>query len=914
MQCFEKEKEYNNSAQSLERILRRLRLEVLRGPFYQLLMTDRRGLRMCNLLERLRQRSRKMWFEELVRNCYLQAKSHLQIQRIVGTFKRKQMRITLVNLRVYFISRGLIVKAFRKVSKGVWKQNTAHLQYFFQFLRDSKPQKVCESPYEIDIGKHTPGFSSDLSEGEGITDLSTERKRFQNIFNYDGTSESKHNSHSRVEYLDTFQGYGSKDELVIKHSNFNTFYQADKEVSSPETHVNSYCTFKNPTEEVNKSSPFRVESYQAKEAMEDKRLVTIEDLGEELEDVSRSETMKAEDDKFVISPKDEFINSNKESFGLLAGSCSSEDYIDKETRKGLLRSKSREEMLRKADNSADNSQISGKSDQASFSIEKKKDSNKYSVKVKELLAAKPRKRREILFDVDKLRNKPETQKSNTFESLRSLKKKFESQECLDQNAYVFPRKPRFLQKSNRTRSRSENKRRPRSRVKAETDRQMNMFRMQRRDSPLSQKLPNFDNPRTRLNKKPMSYSLMNNSAISETLEPPRDNSSMYKPWNTMERNKSRNRSRLLISPNRRSGLLDRAVKKNTALRSKSRNKSKRRAKSRVTNYIENYEKNKNVLPEKESWDIQKSTILKSNISRINHKVEENFKSKMRRAIQSLAKELRKDNANLHRREKLLFSFVTVIQLFEHYLKTLQKGGNGSPEISQLSQSIGQISAPIKRIIQSEKFHEEIRTLKFEMLLRILTFLDSLLDKQYLKSKRSSTSQSSQLPEFGTASSKGPSQGFSSNVEIQSLSKSKPSLVQSHKGVFHSGSRFVENYQDRYYSKEGFKEGLKGEQRRVVHSRWAISQEAANFCILINCKLKFKFKKTLRQTWKLLKQQPRQLFVKGARRLPLLVAKKMKHKMLISLKMLKINKIQQQILYARNKHDKKKHRRERRRYY
>ena len=795
----------------MEDVLHRVHVKTMRVPFRKILGSDRRIARFIKIWTQIRKDKRRMWFSRLVDYSFYQMKTFSDMKRFFILLKKKTMMNVLRSLKYYQYSVKIVCRKFITLRRVMVKNCKADILHFFAACKQMSFS--VDSPYEIPLELNSPSFPFAQSTDSGQLDISSDRERPKNIFNHDETSDSKHYSDNRLEHVETFQGFGSRDENVIKNSNFNTFYQPDKEGQN-EFHLNSYGTFN----KFNESWVKQVGSpYESVRDNLEKKLVTIEDVGEENEELSKSS--QASDRQVVVKGE-----------------------------------------VKRLPQSGDLSEVSGKSDQASFSVEKKVE-NSYSVGVGESGVSK--KKAKFVFHVPKVEIKATKKKFRPFgnftsnEGNLSEKKNIEERKLTEsetRDKAIFEELKKKSQPKNYD---------TKSRVKNEVFRQMDQIQKSKSQAFL---------------KKEKSQATLTKDSSMLSLVHLRSTSKKSKQKSLKSKNVEKTRD-ARINPK----FLKQFGRKT---RRKSRSRIKEVAKQLFDERLNSAKKSRNSPFARErsvdgmSWNVQKSVILKSDTSVINLKVQKNFKNQMKIALEIIAEKIKNAGKSKRKREQVLINFSKILELYEQFLDTLLRSGKDSQLIRTLKKTIVDIGGRIKKGISKGRFKKDLKNLRIDSLSKIIEFLKAVLTKDLLQSTPFDSS-SQNTNNFGTISSDPKSQKYNSQIDNQFPPK-----------------RFGEGIGIPVYSSEVFKRNVSSPLFNFSNKRISTGQiskfnnfsekeyEFKSFCILLNYKLNFKIKKKMKEAWMMIQRRPKRL-PKKWKKLPKVFVPLMKRKLLVSLKMLKI---------------------------
>jgi hypothetical protein len=302
-----------------------------------------------------------------------------------------------------------------------------------------------------------------------------------------------------------------------------------------------------------------------------------------------------------------------------------------------------------------------------------------------------------------------------------------------------------------------------------------------------------------------------------------------------------------------------------------------------------------------SWNVQKSTFLKSDVSVINLQIQNNFKNKMHNALDKMSQKLARVGESKQKKERVLFNFSKILDLYEQYLRTLLKSGHDSQIIKSLIQNIVQIAGPIKKKLSKKKFKKDLQNLNTDSMYKIIAFLKNILMKNFLKQSHTFESNSQYTNNFGTLSSNRFSNTYNSQVE-QNMSKKKFSEM-SPLPIYSSEvyKRNIGNPQLQLnYKKTDLANFSQFKKRRSINNN-----ELRNFCIILNYKLNFKIKKQAREMLKLLKNPRRKSKKNSWKTLPRIFVSLMNRKLQVSIKMLKINNLQLRIKLSKKSSKRRK---------
>lgn len=862
LQYFQREKEFKKFTEKIQQIYNRARLRNLKLPFNDLYNSDLRVQRLRIILDKIRNRKRKETLSHFLKFSFLKIDSCIFFQKMGFKLKKTNFIAILVGLKFYFLCKKKLIKKFNIIKKALFKQNIEHLKHFFKQVQLLPPKNNNDFVYEFDIKTEIPQFPVVVkNKNTEYTDLFTERKKKNNIFIYDGTSDSRHNSFSKFENIDTFQDEGSKEDSVIKNSNFNTFFQGDKDGQmSPDPAMNSYNTFRR----INDSSRYdhlysdhNKEEFSEVEEVDQlsKEELSIQDIKEEHEE-SENEISES-----VKSDKGSFKGFGLNKYSLTKSNASDiSDFSEVDTKPETLRNKQSnpERFNTERNGSPTLSEISGKSDQASFSIEKSSSISQQNKKKRFMF----KKREPIKKDLIK-RNKEKQNKVQVEPKQQNFNKSFTEKNLNKRNSL----KNHNHQSTNSLRyNMSKGLRTSTSRVKLEAKRQLELIR-----------------ENNNLNKN------FNSEAIFQVKK--KSNAHKHSLYASRKTNFSRGSN--YIKP------------QSSLPRRNNKSRSRSRSRSRVKDYIENLKSeemtqksqtnntiNMNSV-DRQTWEVKKSKVLKSDVSRINLQIELNFKNQMQKAISSMKIQTVKEMPNLKKKQKLLKSFVTLVELFENFLKILKKNGNKNEELNRLNQTISHISTPIKKVLNSKNISKELQNLDLNILHKILNFLELLLDKEYLQSNSSTQSNYSQVYDYGTFSSKS-----NSNIHEKKFS---------HQNVI-SDSKFSPDISKEVFQSEAYRKNLlydslnqqnffKKSQRQSYQQNLKFGQEkrvmANNFCFLLNCKMNLNLKRKKKFFFELIKNKNR------INNFLILIINKSKLKLLFAFKLFKINKLKMKLLQAKS---------------
>ena len=132
LQVFENEKLYEAFTRKIENIYRRARLRKMR-PFYnEIVMTDRRPLRMLRVLRSREDRQRRDFFDALCQYVFKQSKASKRFYRFARKYQWNRIKEALKSLVFAVSTHRMIMGRFKNLEKGVWKQNQMHLEAFFE--------------------------------------------------------------------------------------------------------------------------------------------------------------------------------------------------------------------------------------------------------------------------------------------------------------------------------------------------------------------------------------------------------------------------------------------------------------------------------------------------------------------------------------------------------------------------------------------------------------------------------------------------------------------------------------------------------------------------------------------------------------------------------------------------------------
>ena len=868
LQVFENQKIYSKFVEALEDALHRATVRTLKLPFRRILHSDRRMVRFIGVFKVIKKAHKRRWFSRLVDFSFYQLKMFRDLQRLSFGVKKKQVLKVLLNLKFYCYSIQMVRKKFLVLRKIMIRNRKDDFLHFFATAKEMSLN--LDSPYEIPINK-SPMFPFNRSGDSGMLDTSIDPSKQMNIFNHDETSDSKHYSYNRLENVETFQGFGSREENIIKNSNFNTFYQGDKESQGPEFQLNSYGTFNKFNDNwVKQASP----NVSIRESTIEKKLVTIEDMGEEMENQSRTES------------EDQIESIKSES---------------EEPLKPVVKIDPKTKLVK----SGELSQVSGKSDQASLSVEKKiKERNMYTVNINDLMISRKHPEK-VAFNINKRNSKIKETKiqpkkvkihshTNNFASddlnYNRYESRHESSDEISKEKLIetieLDQKPNHDREVLKVLNNKPKIYDTKSRVKNEVFRQMDMIQKSKsqtylRKKPFAQKLKKQPESLLKLSIKRspskkrsrLSSPIMGQSKYKQN----NINSKFIKRYGRNKKNKSRSRSRIKKIMNE---LFDEHI--NSKPKVKGLN-------------CESNEKSVDQL----SWNVKKSAILKSDVSVINLKVQENFKNQMKQALDKINKTLSKLGSSEHKRKQVLQNFSITLDLYEKYLLTLIRSGRDSANIRNLITTIKYIGEPIKRGLSNGAFAKDLKSLNILSLKKIIAFLNNILQKDLLNSSMPCDSGSHNTNNFGTLSSQIPSQKYNSQLENTITQK-----------------RFGDMGLP-VYSSEIFKRNISSPQFNLSNKniitkkmsnfniRRSKLNELKNFCILLNYKLSFKLKRQLKYSFQILKQQPRKFKGRGWKKFPRILVYLLKRKILVSIKALKVNRLQVKIREAKKSSKRKK---------
>lgn len=850
LQFFEREGVYRQFVEVLEDVLHRANVRTLRLPFRKILSSDRRMVRLVKTFAGMRKTRRKHWFSRLLEYSFYQQKMYRDLRRFGVKLKKKRVLKSLLNLRFYFSCQDMVRRKFSLIRRILVTNRRQDFEHFFAQCRQLPA-------YEIPIA-NSPVFPFARSEDSEVTDRSTDRAKPPNIFNQDETSDSKHFSYNRLENVETFQGFCSKEENILKNSNFNTFYQPDKDAPAQEFQLNSYGTFNKISESwVRQASPCE----SIKNNLVEPKLVPIQDMGEELENESESDRV------IGVSPG--------ESLSLVKASSKVENKVV------IL-------------GSGKLSQMSGKSDQASCSVEKKKkETNTYMVHVDQLLIGR-KQPGFAKFDIDLEPRVEQTspkkpkihQHTNDFgsgdlespefdtpraeprlQSTRKITEKVDSGAPAQRNEGVLS----ILNSSTQTRKTRRARRRPQARQPADL--------IQKSKSQARLK------PKTKLNKSTRHEFSQSILKLAHS--------------RSVSRKKTRRSSPSTIQPNPGQQVQSRFIRRFGARRGGQRSRSRSRVKDVVEDMLrvqresgtqKEFSTGKSEPRERSldrvSWNVPKSVILKSDVSEINSRVQANFKNQMKIALEKISVKLVNVGRCRRRRQQTLQNFSTILDLYERYLLTLKRGGRDSRALSGMIETIRRIGGPIKRGVDRGSFDKDLETLNIGSMQKIVDFLTAILEKDLLSLPMACDSGSQKTNNFGTISSNLPSNKYNSQIENTAGAR-----------------RFGERKNMPVYSSEIFKRNMNASNFNLsmkkistaakgdFGKKASVNEELRNFCVVLRYKLDFKIKKRLKMVMGRMKTLPRRFEGRAWKRLPRVFVYLMRRRVVFVIKVLKIFRMQ-----------------------
>lgn len=859
LQFFEREKVYSKFVEVLEDVLHRSNVRTLRLPFRKILSSDRRMVRFLNIFEGLRKPRRKHWFSRLLEFSFYQQKMFGDLRRFFFKVNKQEMIKGIQSLKFYFFCKKTVAQKFELLRKVLVKNQREHLLHFFAECRQMPA-------YEIPLEK-SPKFPFTRLDESGVTDMSTDRHKPQNIFNLDETSDSKHFSYNRLENLDTFQGFCSKDENVIKNSNFNTFYQPDKELQAQEFQLNSYGTFNKISDNwVRQGSPCE----SIKNNLVEQKLVPIQDLGEELEDQSESDRV------IGFSPTD---SSN------------------------LIKASSKVENKLVVLNSAKLSQVSGKSDQASLSVEKKQtERNTYTVHIDELMIGR-KKRNRFKFNADS--ESLDREKTSANPKIHPHTNDFGSGD-LGSAEFNSPSVEPKLESTRKITAQTQPKKPPNrdvavlnilnSSTQTRKTRQVGPIARMKRPLDLIQKSRSQTRfkPERRVNK-------FQQKKFSESILKLAHSRSVSKK-------KTRKSSPSTFQSKTGKQLQSRFIRRFGRNRSGNKSRSRSRVKevvedlfrrqrdSRTRNEVSvDMSEPREKSVDRVSWNVPRSVILKSDVSVINLRVQANFKNQMKIALEKISVKLVNVGRCKRKRKQTLDNFSTVLDLYERYLVTLKKGGRDSPNLNGLIDTIRRIGGPIKNGISQGSFEKDLETLNLKSMQKIIEFLKAILEKDLLNLSVPFDSGSQNTNNFGTISSNLASNKYNSQVEnsvgVRRFGE-KSNLPVYSSEIF---KRNVSAFQFNLSSKK-----IQTRKKKTFQKNQSVDAELRNFCVVLKYKIDFKIKKQLRMAIARMKNLPRKFKGRAWKNLPRIFVFLMKRRMLVSIKLFKVLRLQKKMKETNNK--------------
>ena len=852
---FEKEKTYSKFFYALEDILHRVNVKTLRLPFRKILLSDGRFSRFLKLWNNVKYRRKTDAFSSILKYSFKRLRTIQGFHNFIFKIKKKEFKQTLFQLKCYGYSLNMVRRKFILFRKIMIRNRKQDFQYFFQTLKQASYSE--DSPYEIPL--NSPNFpfnQSNHSNESNLLDYSLDRPK--NIFNNDETSDSKHFSNNRLENVETFQGFGSQGDNILKNSNFNTFYQADKEFQSPEFQLNSYGTFNKFNDSWVRHGGSPTESI--KDNTIDNKIIKIMDIREEIEENSQEE---------------DFQSLHSESSGHMMSTIKN----DLKSWKG---------------NSGEISNVSAKSDQASLSVEKKKQENNYTVNIDDLIISHKKSKKKF-FDLSQIEKKIKLHKEEIKNiKERSIKKEEKKKSRKDKNIVkknnnntklkIIDKKPIFNSKTNDKivleqlkKTIKTKKYETKSRVKKEVYRQLEMIQKSKSQKELKKyrfsKLNLFkkqtesmvslfrarDSSRNKGKTSPSKKISTNNQVIL--------NSKFKRSYKQTKKSKSRSRSRSRIKE-----VMDQLF-----------NEKFKHSRFESQQNLEKSQKERSL--DQVSWNVQNSAILKSDVSVINLQIQNNFQNKMNKALDKITRQLNSSEKSKIQKEKVVLNFSKILDLFEQYLKTILKSGNNSIIVKNLLQNIYQIGNSIKKQLSKKQFKKGLKRLNTDSMLKIIDFLKNILMKNLLKQSSTFDSYSQHTNNFGTISSNQISNTYNSQIE-HNVSKKK----------------FSETITMPIYSSEVFKRNFNADQYHMSYKKIGFlkpshfrhnpifSEELKNFCILLNYKLCFKLKKNQKLVMKKFKSLKNKKLRKGWKKFPKVFLFLMIRKLKVSIKMLKINNL------------------------
>ena len=221
LQFFEMKKEYAQFVGKIEGFFSRKRLEVFRFPFDRLRSSDLRPLRLEDSLNGLRLKKVQGVFDNLYSYSVKRARNLFDLRKMAYKVKKKNLRKTLLSMKYYYYSRRIILNNFVRIHKVLVSGSREPLDFFFSSLRVKKieiPEVESGLDYEIEI-----------SATDCEVDSNVCTKNF-NVFEQEDSENSKEVSG----YLEASPS-NSREESVQRQSNFNTFFNQEKEASDPTT-------------------------------------------------------------------------------------------------------------------------------------------------------------------------------------------------------------------------------------------------------------------------------------------------------------------------------------------------------------------------------------------------------------------------------------------------------------------------------------------------------------------------------------------------------------------------------------------------------------------------------------------------------------------------------------------------------
>lgn len=227
LQFFENKKEYELFVKRIQKVIQSKQKQVLQGPFACIKSADMRPVKLIRTFSEVQEKVKHRMFNSLYSYSVKRQKNLFQLRRMCQKVKKRNMRKSLKLLKYYFYSQRMVLKNLHSLHRALIEHQRKDLVFFFDCFRVK----------EIKIPEIESGMDYEIEISATDCELDSNQPRLNktlNIFAQEDSGDSKEIS----SYLEASQG-NSREDPNNRQSNFNTFFNQDKDVVENSSHPTS---------------------------------------------------------------------------------------------------------------------------------------------------------------------------------------------------------------------------------------------------------------------------------------------------------------------------------------------------------------------------------------------------------------------------------------------------------------------------------------------------------------------------------------------------------------------------------------------------------------------------------------------------------------------------------------------------